>query len=136
MYHVEQLITRINKIEGSSYYPIKESWINDVEKQYPGRPEDLKELYRKLGYGRIGKSCYSIHMLLEPCEIFGEATSGSLEGIYIVGDDFAGNCAAYDAKRGWIFGNIGSDGIFEASNWFPGLIEFLSAWMNDASASR
>ena len=34
----------------------------------------------------------------------------SWKGIVIVGDDFAGNCDAYNTKDNWKFGSIGHDG--------------------------
>jgi len=131
---VEELIVVISKIDGSAFQPVDEVWIADVEKDYPGVPEDLKALYRKLGYGCIGESRYMIHVLMEPSEIYDDDTASSLEGIFIVGDDFAGNCEAYDAKHGWIFGSIGSDGQFEEyGEKYPSLVGFLIDWYSDKS---
>ncbi len=101
------------KYPKSDFDPVLDKWINDVEKRYPGMPSDLKEIYSKIGYGSIGDSVYMIHALLDPSEIYDEETSKKLDGIVIVGDDFAGNCTAYDAKNGWKFGGIECGGEFE-----------------------
>ncbi len=100
--------------QGSEFSPVPESWIKDIEKKYPNMPKDLKEIYAKIGYGSIGDSLYMIHALLEPSEIYDEETASDLDGVVIVGDDFSGNCSAYDAKNGWVFGCIECGGEFES----------------------
>lgn len=131
MSSVEQLVRVLGRIEGSSFFPVSKAWLGEAEERYPGMPEDLKALYLQLGYGRIGKSRYMIHVVADPGDIYDEDTADLLNGILVVGDDFAGNCEAYDAAHGWVFGSIGSDARFERNNECPSLVEFLLDWFAD-----
>ncbi len=129
MEQLERLIKAVCQMKGSSFDPVDEEWIHEAERDFPGMPEDLKNLYRTLGYGRIGNAKYMIHCLTEPDEIFDESTAQSLNGILVVGDDYGGTCEAYDAKNQWTFGSIGSDGRFEPQNdEGRGFVEFLADW--------
>lgn len=111
---------------GSSFNPIENVWIKVVEEKYPNIPENLKYLYRNLGYGTVGDSFYSIHMLLEPDDIYDPETSKQLKGKYIVGDNFCGDCHAYDAENNWTFGYIDCNGNFnELTEFYADFIEFL-----------
>src|SRR5215213_2098372 len=88
----------------SSFEPVKIEWITEVEEKYQNIPGNLKYLYSTLGYGTVGDSSYSIHVLVEPSDIYDQETSKKLQGKYIVGDDFGGVCHAYDAHKNWAFG--------------------------------
>ncbi|WP_430816565.1 hypothetical protein [Carboxylicivirga sp. RSCT41] len=110
----------------SSFDLVKEEWISDVENIYPNIPENLKYLYRNLGYGTVGDSYYSIHVFLEPSDIYDKETAVGLKGKYIVGDNFCGDCYAYDAENNWIFGCINSSGEFNTlSELYADFVEFL-----------
>ena len=125
MKEVDDLIGILKSIESSSFKEIKEEWLAP----YPNIPGNLKYLYEKLGYGSIGGR-YTIHALIEPDEIYDSETAKCLNGIVIVGDDFAGNCDAYDTKADWQFGSIGHDGVFEPDEE-DDFISFLTGWFTD-----
>ena len=92
-------------------------------------PDDLVYLYQTLGYGNVGESRYMIHPFIDPEDIYDSDTAKELEGCLIVGDDYAGNCEAYDAKKGWVFGSIGDDGKFEKyGQECNSFIKFLTEW--------
>jgi hypothetical protein len=110
----------------SSFDFVKEEWISSVERKYPDIPDSLKSLYRELGYGTIGDSYYSIHAFLEPTDIYDQETAERLKGKYIVGDDFCGDCHAYDAEDNWKFGFIDCNGEFnDLTDIYPDFIYFL-----------
>lgn len=110
----------------SSFNLVKEEWINAIETKYPNIPENLKSLYRELGYGTIGDSYYSIHVFLEPTDIYDQETAEGLKGKYIVGDDFCGDCHAYDAEDNWKFGYIDCNGEFNnLAGIYSDFIDFL-----------
>lgn len=102
---IDNLIIELQKIPGSQFLEMKSVWIESAQSKYSGMPDDLVYLYRTLGYGNVGESRYMIHALIEPEDIYDSDTAKELEGCLIVGDDYAGNCEAYDAKNGWIFGS-------------------------------
>jgi len=73
-----------------------------------------------------------IHCLVDPDEIYDAETATSLQGVLIVGDDFAGNCEALDAANGWQFGSIGCEGCFEAyDDVYSSFTDFLQKWFVD-----
>jgi len=110
----------------SRFDVVKEEWINYIESQYSALPNNLKSLYNELGYGTIGDGYYSIHVLLEPDEIYDPETAENLKGKLIVGDDFAGDCHAYDAQDNWSFGYIDCNGEFEKLENYSDFIDYLN----------
>ena len=86
------------------------------------------DFFRIIGCGRIGKSRYQIYDLLSPMDIYDEQTAAELEGIFLVGDDFAGNCEAYDTRDKWQFGSVGSSGTFQPHPLYKNFVEFIEAW--------
>jgi hypothetical protein len=111
---IDDVIAQIQSREpATAYMPVKTEWVNSAARRYPGMPDDLKHFYATYGYGSIGDNRYMIHCLLEAGDIYDAKTAHGLDGILIVGDDFAGHCEAYDAANGWRFGSIGSNGQFE-----------------------
>lgn len=84
--------------------------------KHPGLPEHLVCLFSELGTGTIGRGRYAIHDLMSPAEVYDEKTAASLEGILIVGDDFSGNCEAYDTSQGWTFGQRGVQSAHSVCN--------------------
>lgn len=127
---IDDIIAQIQLREpATSFMPVKSEWFESKAKQYPGMPEELKRLYTTHGYGSIGDSRYMIHCLLDPDEIYDPETAIELEGVFIVGDNFAGNCEAYDAANGWPFGSIGSNGRFEPyGERYQSFTHFLKDW--------
>lgn len=118
------------RLPNSELHPMTASELEEVLIQYPDLPEHLRALYTVVGVGRIGDSRYAIHAAMEPGEVYDESTARDLQGVVLVGDDFAGTCEAYDSRRGWRFGSIGSDCEFsprEGCNF----IDFLEDWYCD-----
>lgn len=124
---VDSIIIKIKKqFPDSSFNSIKDEWIASVEDKYPNFPKNLKKLYKELGYGTIGKGYYSIHVLLEPDEIYDAKTAQELEGKLIVGDDYGGICHAYDTENNWEFGYIDCNGEFNSlTKIYIDFIDFL-----------
>lgn len=131
MNRVAELVELLRGIEGSSFEIVRPEWIDECERHFSTLPEDLKALYQQLGYGSIGQSGYMIHMLLEPADVYDERTAESLNGVVIVGDDYAGTCEAYDAGHGWLFGHIGANGRFEVDDECRSFVDFLIDWFSD-----
>ncbi|MEZ6136319.1 MAG: SMI1/KNR4 family protein [Pirellulaceae bacterium] len=127
---IDDIVSQIQTKEpATSFIPVKPEWIDSAAKRFPGMPDDLRQLYLSHGYGRIGDSRYMIHCLLEPDEIFDPETARALDGVLIVGDDFAGHCEAYDASDNWRFGSVGSDGNFEPYDGvYSSFTDFLEKW--------
>ena len=99
---------------------------------YPDLPEHLRQLFTIVGIGCIGDGRYMIHGTLEPAEVYDAETARALDGVVLVGDDFSGNCEAYDWKHGWKFGSIGSS--CEFSETTGDLVDFLESWYGDSQA--
>lgn len=127
---IDEIIAKIQVTEpATSFMPVKTEWIESAAMRFPGMPDELRHLYTTHGYGSIGESRYMIHYLLEPSEVYDPETARGLEGIFIVGDDFAGHCEAYDAANGWQFGSIGSNGRFEPyDDVYSSFVDFLKKW--------
>jgi hypothetical protein len=127
MNRVESVIYLLKKtFPDSKLGLVKSDWLNIIENKYPNIPKDLKELYTKLGYGTIGDLYYSIHVLLEADEIYDAITANELKGKFIVGDDFCGDCHAYDADNNWAFGYIDCNGEFNIlTDYYADYIDFL-----------
>ena len=128
--NIDDVVAQIHVREpATAFMPLKTEWIDSAAKRYPGMPDDLRHFYATYGYGSIGNSRYMIHCLLEADEIYDPETARGLEGVLIVGDDFAGHCEAYDAANGWLFGSIGSNGRFEPYDGiYSSFTDFLEKW--------
>ena len=135
---VDEVMSQILKKEpATSLMPVKEEWLAAVDEKYPGMPDHLRRLYSRFGYGSIGESRYMIHCLLEPSEIYDPVTAEGLSGILIVGDDFAGNCEAYDAANSWRFGSIEENGEFEPyGHVYSSFVAFLRSWFVDVNDTQ
>ena len=126
-YVKETIKLLIDTFPESSFNVVKNDWIKNIENQYSVIPINLKSLYNELGYGTIGDGYYSIHVLLEPEEIYDPETAKNLTGKLIVGDDFAGNCHAYDAQDNWSFGYVNCNGEFEKlEDYYSDFIDYLN----------
>lgn len=64
---------------------------------YPSIPQEVLDSYAEIGHGSIGKSRYMIHSPSDPSEFYDAQTAHELGPLLIVGDDFSGNCDAYDS---------------------------------------
>jgi hypothetical protein len=88
----------------------------------------LKEFFTQFGFGRIGDSAYMIYDLLSPTEIWDAETAAPLDGVVLIGDDFAGTHEAYHTKRGWEFGSVSGSGTYSAHDKYRNIIEFIEDW--------
>lgn len=136
--NIDQVIAHIKEIEpATSFIPVKPEWIALADEKYPGMPVDLRRLYNRYGYGSIGDSLYTIHCLLEPKDIYDQVTARNLDGVVIVGDDFAGNCEAYNAANNWQFGSIGDDCKFEPyGSAYLSFTDFLYKWFVNSKSGE
>ena len=127
---IDEVVAQIQVREPATVFmPARAEWIDAVAKRYPGMPDDLRHFYVTYGYGSIGDGRYMIHCLLEAGEIFDSETARGLDGVLIVGDDFAGHCEAFDAANGWLFGSIGANARFESyGGIYSTFTEFLEKW--------
>ena len=129
---LEQLRSAIlSKLPESKLEPLTEAEVRQLLRRHPDLPDHLRQLFTVVGAGCIGDSRYMIHVLLDPSDVYDEKTARGLEGIVLVGDDFAGTCEAYDTRRGWKFGSIGASGRFTESK--GDFIDFLESWYGDAA---
>jgi hypothetical protein len=108
--------------------PLSPSEIAGLKACYPGFPEHLDLFFREVGCGCIGDSRFMIYPLLEPAEVYDPQTAGSLPGIRLVGDDFAGWCVGYDTNAGWQFGGIGGNGQFSRVPGCSSLVDLIERW--------
>src|SRR5688500_18426494 len=88
--------TILAKLPASNLTPLTDPELAKLVEQYPGLPEHLQQLFTIVGVGPIGDGRYMIHGLLDPDEVYDPQTVAALDGVVIVGDDFAGTCEAYD----------------------------------------
>lgn len=130
---LQQLRSRIlAKLPESDLKPLSASKLAKLDARHPDLPEHLRQLFTVVGVGSIGDSRYKIHALLAPDDVYDAETAAALDGVVIVGDDFAGTCDAYDTKRGWKFGSIGGGCTFERSPRRD-FVEFLERRYGDPS---
>ena len=96
----------------SDLTPLTEAQLAKLVERYPDLPDHLRQLFTVLGVGSIGQSRYMIYAFMDPDELYDAETARALEGVVLIGDDFAGTSEAYQTRRGWKFGSIGSSGEF------------------------
>jgi hypothetical protein len=95
--------------------------------EHPKMPAHLRDFFAKVGCGSIGDSQYMIYPLIEPSDVFDPETAAGLEGVVLVGDDFAGTHEAYDTRgRSWRFGSIGSGGKFRPCDKPKDFVAFIA----------
>lgn len=133
MNRIDTIVKAINeKFPRSSFLEVPQEKFKCIEEQFGEIPSDLKELYMKLGYGGVGDSYFSIHFFLEPTDIYDVDMAQQLDGILIVGDDFAGTCYAYDTKSSWTFGSIDCSGEFESlPELYSDFLDFFEKYILD-----
>jgi len=120
----------VNQHSGTELEVIGSEREAKIRSDYPWLPEDYLIFLKEVGWGCIGDSRYMIYEgPMEPSEIFDAETALGLEGVVIVGDDFAEYCEAYVRRgSGCIFGSVSKeDGTFSAHPE-PRLIDFLVSW--------
>jgi hypothetical protein len=108
--------------------PLNAQQVARLKKQFPDIPNHLVQFFQEVGCGCIGKSRYMIYDLLSPDGIFDKATAADLDGIFLIGDDFAGTHEAYDTKAGWKFGTVGGNGRFDPHILYGTFIDFIEDW--------
>ena len=92
---------------------LTEEQLAAVKRQQPKAPAKVLKFFEIVGCGLIGPSRYMVYALIDATEIFGQRNVGELDGVVLIGDDFAGHHEAYDTKHGWRFGTVGGSGRFE-----------------------
>ena len=96
--------------------------------QFPDVPAHLIDFFSQIGCGSIGDSMYMIYGLIEPEEIFDKETAAGLQGVVLIGDDFAGHHEAYDRRSRWTFGSVRSGGGFQRHVKYRTFIDFIEEW--------
>jgi hypothetical protein len=106
-----------------------------LKKEFPDIPAHLVKFFEVIGCGCIGQSRYMIYDLHRPEGIFDKRTAAGLEGVVLIGDDFAGTHEAYDTRSRWQFGSIGGNGSFQIHTEYANFIDFIEAWyVNEGTA--
>jgi hypothetical protein len=125
------------RLPQSRLTPLTEAGLRPVLGRYPDLPDHLRELFTVVGVGTIGDGRYMIHGTLDPLDVFDVETARGLEGIVLVGDDFAGTFEAYDARRGWRFGTVDSSCEFceKGPRQSRNFLEFLESRYGDTSSA-
>ena len=137
MRNLDSLILELNNIHGSEFMKMPFDQIQYIQNKFSDMPDDLFYLYTKLGYGCVGSSRYMIHALIDPDEIYDSQIAKALDGCLIVGEDFSGNCEAYKAKNGWVFGVVDCNGQFTSySPNYKSIVEFLYDWFVEAEPNK
>ena len=116
----------------SDLTPLTEDQLAKLVERYPDLPDHLRQLFTVLGVGSIGHSRYMIYAFMDPDEVYDTETAQALEGVVLIGDDFAGTSEAYHTRRGWKFGSIGSSGEFREND--GDFIDFLESWYGGPAA--
>ena len=125
--------TILATLPASDLRPLAATELEALVARYPDLPEHLRQLFTVVGVGSIGDGRYMIHGLLEPDDVYDPQTASALNGVVLVGDDFAGTCEAYESKRGWKFGSVGASGEFSPSEGGD-FVDFLECWYGDPAA--
>lgn len=105
--------------------PLNADAISRLQSRLPKIPAYLLQFFAEIGCGSIGESRYMIHDHIPPGDVFDEEIALKLEGVLLIGDDFAGTCEAYDK---WTFGSIGSRGEFKPHSEYATFLDFLEDW--------
>jgi hypothetical protein len=97
--------------------------------EHPKIPAHLRDFFAQVGCGSIGDGRYMIYPLISPSGIVDEETAAGLNGVFLVGDDFAGTHEAYDTRgRGWRFGTVGDSGTFRPRKTPEDFPSFIADW--------
>jgi hypothetical protein len=108
--------------------PLTEEQVAAVKRRHPKVPAQVLEFFKVVGCGSIGPSRYMVYDLINAVEIFGKGSVANLDGVVLIGDDFAGHHEAYDTKARWRFGTVGGSGRFEPHTLYRDFVEFIERW--------
>jgi hypothetical protein len=115
----------------SDLTPLTKAELRALRKEHPGLPDELAALWSIVGCGFVQPSCYALHCLLDPTFLWGKRAVARdlphLQGVWIVGDDFAGGHEAYDSKDGWAFVHIEGGGMMTRQP-DESFLDFLERW--------
>jgi hypothetical protein len=118
----------LERFPESRLEPLSPSGLVNLKTRFPDIPEHLLAFFEIIGCGCIGRSRYMIYDLIDAGEIFGKRPAADLEGIVLVGDDFAGCHEAYATRAEWRFGKVGGAGRFEPHVSYANFIDFIEDW--------
>lgn len=118
----------------SRLVPLADERLVAMKRRHPNVPAQVLDFFKAVGSGSIGPSRYMIFELIDAVEIFGKGREADLEGIVLVGDDFAGEHEAYDTKNKWRFGMVGSSGRFQPHTVYRDFLEFTGRWFFEDGA--
>jgi hypothetical protein len=129
-------IRRLNQIRDvirerfpeSRLEPLTDKQLATLKRRHPKVPAQLLEFFKVIGCGSIGSSRYMIYDLIDAADIFGKDSARDLDGIVLIGDDFAGHHEAYDAKNKWQFGTVGNSGRFQPDTVYGDFLKFVERW--------
>lgn len=132
-------IRRLNRIRDairkrfpeSRIKPLTDKQIAAVKRRHPKVPAQVLEFFKVVGCGSIGSSRYMVYDLVDAVEIFGKSSAADLDGVVLIGDDFAGHHEAYDTKGKWRFGSVGGSGTFHPQSVYRDFLEFIERWFVD-----
>lgn len=109
--------------------PLTQKQLTAIKKKHPKVPAHVLQFFKEVGCGSIGPSRYMVYDLIDAAEIFGKGSEAELDGIVLIGDDFAGHHEAYDTKDGWRFGSVGGNGTFDPyGKLYRDFLEFMERW--------
>jgi hypothetical protein len=115
--------------------PMTTSGMKGLLAEHPKMPAHLRDFFAEVGCGSIGDSSYMIYPLIEPSDVFDPETAAGLEGIVLVGDDFAGTHEAYDTRgSSWHFGTVGGGGKFRPCKKPEDFVAFIADWYGAPAA--
>lgn len=118
----------LHRNPGSQLEPLSNDELRSLNSRFPDIPDHLIEFFRVIGCGRVGQSRYMIYDLLSPDEIWDETTSAQLDGVFLIGDDFAGTHEAYHTTKNWEFGSISAGGRYEPYSDHRTFLDFAEDW--------
>jgi hypothetical protein len=135
-------VRRLNRIRDvirerfpeSRLEPLTDKQLAAVKRRHPKVPAQVLDFFKVVGCGSIGPSRYMIYDLIDAVEIFGEGSATELDGIVLIGDDFAGQHEAYDTKTKWRFGTVGGSGRFQPHTVYRDFLEFIERWFVEDDA--
>ena len=135
-------IRRLNRIRDvildrfpeSRLKPLTDKQLALVKRRHPKVPAQVLEFFKVVGCGCIGSSRYMIYALINAVDIFGKGCEEDLDGIVLIGDDFAGHHEAYNTKDKWKFGKVGGGGRFQPHTAYRDFLNFIEQWFVEDAA--
>lgn len=118
----------LERFPESRLKPLTATNLAKLKKTFPDIPAHIVKFFETVGCGCIGQSRYMIYDLHSPQGIFDKETAAYLEGVVLIGDDFAGTHEAYDTRSKWRFGSVGAGGRFQPHSRYANFVDFIEAW--------